>query len=115
MTKKDLQLLQDLAWKTTANVIDVIKKLTADNPLILFDKETIECNDDAFDAFYNLPYAYYVGKHEFYSEGSIWKVHGNNVTIMFRGEEFGDTWELELNEIPYESLVSLLTYLMERM
>jgi hypothetical protein len=109
--KQELKELQNLANRCLNDVANVIRILTADNPLILFDKDTIESDNDTL---YDLPFGYYVGKYEYYNEGTIWKVHGNDVTIMLRGEQFGDTWELSVSDLPFESQVDLLTYLAER-
>jgi len=111
-TKDTLSKMEDSAWQIMRDVQKAIEELTAENPLILFNKDEIESDDDLL---YELPYAYYVGKYEYYNEGTIWKVCGKEVTMLLRGEEFGETWQLELNQIPFESLVSLLTYLKERL
>jgi hypothetical protein len=111
MDNEQIKSLMDEAWKTIANVQHAVRTLTAENPLILFNKDTIESDDDTL---YELPFGYYVGKYEYYNEGTIWKVHGDNVTIMLRGEEFGDLWELTLDQLPFESVVSLLEFLIKK-
>ena len=112
MTSKEIESLCDDAWSIVHKVTDAIKELTAENPLILFDKENV---DPCADELYDLPYGYYVGKYDSYNEGTIWKVHGNDVTLFLRGEGmFGEEWELTLDQLPFESLVSLLDFLIKK-
>jgi hypothetical protein len=112
MTKENLETLKTQGWDTIRAVSDAIRTLTAENPLILFDKDNV---DSCGDELYDLPYGYYVGKYDSYNEGTIWKVQGNDVTLFLRCEGmFGEEWEQTLEEVPFESLVSLLDYLIER-
>jgi len=114
MTKKQIAKLQAKANKLYADVILAIIELTAENPLILFDKSKVDEDDELRDNIYEFPYGYYVGKYQYYNQGAIMKVHGNSVTLFLTGEEWGEEHEQDLDEVPYSSLVDLLTYLNER-
>lgn len=109
MNKEYLLKLQEQANLIVEQVSIVIKSMTTDNPLVLFDKD----NPD-MDTIYDLPIGYYVDKYDTYKQGAIHTVNGNDVTIFFTGEDFGDTFNLELYQLPFESLIELLTYLSER-
>jgi hypothetical protein len=111
MFKEACSKLQAMAYATMNEIVCFIKGHTEEEPLILYDKENVDGTDDKF---YELPFAYYVDKHSFYCEGRIVEVQGDNVLMLFTGEEFGDEHELELNQIPFESLVELLSYLEKR-
>jgi len=114
MKKKQIVELQVKANKFYDDVINAIKKLTAENPLVLFDSSKIDEDDELRDSVYEFPYGYFVSRHGFYVQGAIMKVNGNDVTLFLTGEGWGDTHEQELSEVPYSSLVDLLTYLEER-
>ena len=114
MTKKQIEVLQAKANKLYADVILAIIGLTAENPLVLFDSSKVDEDDELRDNLYDFPYGYFVSKHGFYVQGAIMKVKGNNVTLFLTGEDWGDTHELEVDELPYSSLVELLTYIKER-
>jgi hypothetical protein len=111
MDKEQIKSLMDEAWKTIANVQHTVRTLTAENPLILFDKDKADAETDDL---YDLPYGYYVDKYENYNQGAIQRVCGDEVTIFLTGERFGETWELSLTELPIESQIDLLTYLTDR-
>lgn len=111
MTKDELKTLEDVAWNSIANVQKAIRTLTAENPLVLFDKDNA---DGEADELYDLPFGYYVGKYDSYNQGAIQRVCGDEVTIFFTGEQFGDTHELSLSDLPIESQIDLLGYLANR-
>ena len=112
MNKEQLKALMTLANETIGNVAFAIRTLTASNPLILFDKDNVNAEDDEI---YDLPIGYNVGKYDSYSQGAVWKVEGNDVTLFFTGEEWGDLWYQEISDLPFSSQVDLLSYLIERM
>lgn len=114
MTKEDIRNLESSANLLYVNVILAIRELTAENPLVLFDKSKVDEDEELRDNIYEFPYGYYVGKYQYYNQGAIMKVHGNSVTLFLTGEEWGEEHEQELDEVPYSSLVNLLTYLIER-
>lgn len=111
MDIKELVALRDSIGENIRKVMEVVKTMTTEKPLILYDKDKLDGTDDKF---YELPFAYYVDKHSFYCEGRIVEVHGNDVLMLFTGEEFGDEHHLDLDAIPFESLIDLLDYLIER-
>ena len=111
MFKEACSRLQMIAYSTMEEVINFIKGHTEEEPLIIYDKEKLDGTDDKF---YELPFAYYVDKHNFYCEGRIVQIQGNNVLMIFTGEEFGEEHELELNQCPFESLVEVMSYLEKR-
>lgn len=118
MTKEEKALFKEAcsrmeisAYTMMEQIINFIKGHTEEEPLILYDKEKLDGGDDTF---YELPFAYYVDKHSFYCEGRIVEVQGDNVLMLFTGEEFGEEHNLELNQCPFESLVQLLSYLEKR-
>jgi len=113
MTKKDLEFLQSEANKALTDVENAIKNLTKDKPLILFTIEDTE-EDDFCDNVYDYPYGYTVSKHGFYMQGAIQKIEGDDVKLFLTGEDWGELHDLKLSELPFESLISVLTNLIER-
>ena len=111
MTKNLLKDLQDKAYAVSESIMNVIIEMTMDKPLIVFESEDLV--DD--DAIWELPFGYYVDKHENYNEGRIQKVCGDEVTLFLISEGIhGESHTQTLSEVPYESLVQLLTFLIER-
>lgn len=111
MTKDEILALQTEGVNNIQKVYDAIIALTKDNPLILFDKE----RDDLNEVVYELPYSYYVGKYEYYNQGAIYKVHGNQIELFLTGEEWGEEWHQELHDVPIWSRLDILELLAERM
>jgi len=111
MWKEACSKIEVSAYAIMEQVFKFIKGHTEEEPLILYDKENPDSDDDKFN---ELPFAYYVGKYDSYNEGKIVEVQGENVIMVLTGEQFGETWELELNQLPFESLVGLLSYLEKR-
>jgi len=111
MWKQACSKLQAMAYAIINEVTNFVKGHTEEEPLILYDKENPDSDDDKFN---ELPFAYYVGKYDSYNEGKIVEIQGENVIMVLTGEQFGETWELELNQLPFESLVELLSYLEKR-
>jgi len=114
MWKEACSKLQAMAYAIMHDVIGFVKGHTEEEPLILYDKENLLVIDEIGDDFYELPFAYYVGKHGDYNEGRIVEVQGENVIMVLSGDEFPKTWELELSQLPFESLVELMSYLEKR-
>jgi len=110
--KEQLIALQKLSNECRDNVENAIRTLTADNPLVLFDKDKI---DSCSDELYDFPFGYYIGRYDTYNQGAIQRVCGDDVTIFLTGEQFGEEWELNVADLPFYSQVELLTYLIERM
>ena len=114
MTKKQITKLVEQANNAIVNVPHALRTLTADKPLILFDKDKIDTKEGvSSDEIYDFPIGYYVGKHGDYLQGVVMKVEGDNVTLFLTGEEFGDIWHQYLSDLPFETLVDLLEILME--
>lgn len=115
MTKDELKTLVEQGWSNVRAVVEAIKTLTAEKPFVLFDFEKIDTDEGiSQDEMYDLPFAYYVDKHFFYCEGRIQRIEGNDVTMIFTGEEYGEEHQLELQQVPYESLLEVLSMLAER-
>lgn len=111
MNKEQIELLAAEANESIANVAHALRTLTADKPLILFDKDNVEGDEDEI---YDLPIGYNVGKYDSYSQGAVWKVEGDDVTLFLTGEEFGELWHQKVDDLPFSSQVDLLSYLIER-
>jgi len=111
MDKAQILNVQAEASKAIANVYHTLKTETEKNPLILFDKDNIESDSDEL---YDLPIGYTVNKYGDYLQGAIWKVEGNDVTIFFTGEEFGQLYSIELTDVSFDNQSDLLTYLADR-
>jgi hypothetical protein len=112
MRKEQIELLETVANEVIANVHKAIKTLTADNPLILFDKDKVEGDEDEI---YDLPIGYNVDKYGSYQQGAIYKVQGDDVELYLTGEEAGQIFHTELTSISFDNQVQLLSYLKERM
>lgn len=91
------------ASRAMAKIPELIKELTKDKPFELFDKD----NPDE-DEILELPIGYMVDKYEGYNQGAIWKVQGEDVTLFLTGENYGELWETELNQISFDNQVELL-------
>jgi len=114
MDVKDLKFLQDEANRLYSEVEATIINLTKDNPLQLFTQEDTE-KDDFQDKVYEYPYGYFVSKHGFYIQGAVQKVSGSfDVTLFLTGEDWGEEHTVSVSELPFESQINLLTYLIER-
>ncbi len=111
MDKKQIEELVKQAKESIVVVEHAIKTLTADNPLILFDKESVNEEED-IDC---LPFGFSVTQHDFYVEGVVWKIHGNEIVLFLRGEDWGELYHQEVSDLPFESQVDLLNLIGERM
>ena len=113
MWKEACSKIEVSAYSIMEQVFKFIKGHTEELPLILYDKDKLK-DGEADDEFYDLPYAYFVDKYESYNEGKIVEIQGENVLLVFSGDEFPNTHELELSEVPFVTQVELLSYLEKR-
>jgi hypothetical protein len=111
MKKEQIKTLQEQGWDSIRNVAKAIRELTAENPLILFTKEQAEKEEVEI---YDLPYGYNVDKYSTYQQGAVMEVSGSNVKLFLTGDEFGQVWDSELEYIPFECQLQILSYLEER-
>jgi len=111
MNKKQIKQLETLANEIIANVSHAIKTLTAENPLILFDKDKVEGDEDEL---YDLPIGFNVDKYGTYQQGAIYKVQGDSVELYLTGDDIGMIFHTELSSISFVNQVQLLSYLKER-
>jgi len=111
MKKEELKTLQTQGWDSIRSVAAAIRKLTAENPLVLFTKEQAK-NEEV--EIYDLPYGYNVDKYSTYQQGAIMEVQGTNVKLFLTGDEFGQVFDSELEYIPFECQLQILSYLEER-
>jgi len=115
-----LDALKELGWRVIKEVTDTIKNDTKDNPLNVFtlneDGDPVDIDGELMDpdAIYDLPYGYVVGKYNEYFQGVVKVVNGNDVTLYMTGEEFGELWDTEVDQLPFETRVELLNFLMKR-
>ncbi len=115
MNKEKLKLLQQQGWDTIRDTSDAIRTLTEENPIIIFEKDKIDTEEGiSEDEIYSLPYGYNVDKYSTYQQGAIMEVHGSDVKLFLTGEEFGQVIESELEYIPFECQLFLLSYLENR-
>jgi len=115
MNVKDLKFLHEEANRVYNEVEAAIIKMTKDNPLQLFTQEDTE-KDDFCDKVYEYPYGYFVSKHGFYVQGAVQKISGSlDVTLFLTGEDWGEEHTQSVSELPFESQIMLLTYLIERL
>lgn len=111
MNKEQIKSLVTEANKAIANVAHAIRTLTADKPLILFDKDNA---DAEADDIYDLPIGYTVNKYEDYLQGAVWKVEGDEVVLFLTGESWGELYYQNVNDLPFESQTELLDLIAER-
>ena len=109
MNKAEIKTMQALANQAIANVFNAIKTLTAEKPLIVFNREEADV-----DSVLDLPYGFNVDKYGYYEQGAIYKVEGDAVELFLTGDNWGQIYHTELCWIPYDQQVDLLDYLMER-
>ena len=113
--KEQLKELQKQGWDSIRNVAKAIRELTAEKPLVLFKKD--ELNKEGglnSDELYDLPYGYNVDKYSTYQQGAIMEVQGSDVKLFLTGDEFGQVWDSELEYVPFECQLQILSYLEER-
>jgi hypothetical protein len=110
MNKEVLITMRSIGNDIVHNVYNAIKDLTAENPLIVFNKEEADV-DNVLD----LPYSFNVDKYGTYEQGAIYKVEGENVELFLTGDNWGQIYHTELCWIPFEQQLDLLNYLAERM
>lgn len=106
--KAEHEALQELANDTIRSVIDTIRTATKEKPLTLF---TVRDDENFQDEIYDYPYGYFVSKHSYYVQGQVMTVNGDEVVLFLTGEDWGDLHHTELSQLPFESLVDLLSYL----
>jgi hypothetical protein len=109
MKKAELKQLATDADDIIGKVMEAVRNLTAENPLILFDREKADV-----DEIHNYPSGFNVDKYGTYEQGAIMKVEGNAVTLFLTGDNWGQEYHTELQWISFDSVVQLLTYLEER-
>lgn len=106
MKKSECKYLQVQAFTMLEAVAVAIKGLTQEKPLVLFDPKTVD--DDELREF---PSGYEVGRHGDYLEGHVQSVCGDDVTLFLTGDDYGDTIEIQLNQLPFGSQIDLLSYI----
>ena len=111
MNKEALKSLQKQGWDSIRSVAAAIRELTAEKPLVLFTKEQAE-NEEV--EIYDLPYGHNVDKYSTYQQGAVMEVNGSDVKLFLTGDEFGQIWDSELEYIPFECQLQILSYLEER-
>ncbi len=115
MNKETLKSLQKQGWDSIRSVAAAIEKLTADKPLVLFEKDKMNQEGGLnTDEIYDLPYSYNVDKYSTYQQGAVMEVQGTNVKLFLTGEEFGQVFDSELAYVPFECQLQILSYLEER-
>jgi hypothetical protein len=80
-----------------------LEAFTKKRKLVLFDPETVDS-----DAVYNFPFAFNVDKHEFHISGVVQSVYKGKFILFHLGEEFGDTSELGIRDIPVEAAIDIV-------
>jgi hypothetical protein len=111
MKKVEIETLQEQGWNSIRSVAAAIRELTAENPLVLFTKEQAEKEEVEI---YDFPYGYNVDKYSTYQQGAVMEVQGDDVKLFLTGDEFGQVWDSELEYIPFECQLQILSYLEER-
>lgn len=90
MTKAELESLTKQGWDSIRSVAKAIRELTAENPLVLFDKDKLNKEGGLnSDELYDLPYGYNVDKYSTYQQGAVMEVQGGDVKLFLTGDEFG--------------------------
>lgn len=107
--KTEHKELQQTAKDVNEKVIETIRRVTTEKPLILFDSKA----DDLEDEIYDYPYGFFVSKYNYYIQGQVMSVKGNEVVLFLTGEDWGEFHDLILDDLPIESLIDLLSYLDE--
>ena len=107
MTKAEILNVVNRAKSALTEVPKAIVEITKDKPFELFTKENVP------EDLYDLPIGYNVNKYQEYDQGAIMKVQGNEVTLFFTGELYGQTFETELDQISFDNQVQLLSIIHE--
>jgi len=108
---KELQQLQNDANDILKKVSEAILEVTAVKPVILFDREKYDDQDEDTGEIYDYPWGFMVTKHSFYVQGHVQKVEGNMATLFLTGEDWGDEYVCNIEHLPIDSLIDLLSYL----
>lgn len=115
MDNSKLKTIVQQGWDTIRAVSDAIKELTAEKPLVLFEKDKMNKEGGIHtDEVYDLPYGYYVDKYSDYIQGAVMNVKGDDIQMFATGDEFGTVYDIELSYIPFESQLQILQMLIER-
>jgi hypothetical protein len=109
LINKELEALQQKGYDVIKEIIETLKEKTKENPLVIFTDE--QASEDDNEMIYDLPYGYTTSRDGYYLQGAIQKVQGNDVTIFFTGDNWGETYQSDLDELPFYSLVQLLSFL----
>lgn len=109
MNKLEIKQLQEHGWNSIRSVVKAIKELTAEKPLILFEKDKPN-----IDEIYDLPFGYCVDELPISQQGAVMEVCGSEVKLFLTGEDFGEVLKAEIEYVPYECQLQILAYLEER-
>jgi hypothetical protein len=109
MKKEELLTMQSVGNSIVRDVYNAIKTLTAEKPLIVFNKDEADV-----DSVLDLPYSFNVDKYGTYEQGAVHKIEGEAVELFLTGDNWGQIYHTELCWIPFEQQLDLLTYLIER-
>jgi|JFJP01.1.fsa_nt_gi hypothetical protein len=107
MTKKECAELSEKATEISEGVQRAIKEVTKDKPLVFFGDEPEQ--EDLDEA----PFGYAVSRHGNFLDGNVQRVCGDDVTLFLRGDDWGDTVEQNLSDLPFEALIMILDKLEE--
>ncbi len=115
MTKDDLEKLVELCNDCMNGVTDAIKTLTAEKPLILFEKDKLNTDEGiASDEVYDFPFVDLIGRHDDHFSGVIMSVQGEDIKVFLTADEYGQVWDANLDDVSFSAQVDLLQYLIER-
>jgi len=108
---KELEALQKEANDILQKVVDAIVAVTSKKTIVLFDREKVDEDDELRDGIYDYPWGFTVSKHGYYLQGNVQKVEGNMATLFLTGEDWGDEYVCNIEHLPVDSQIDLLSYL----
>jgi len=110
MNEEELTQLQTEANAILQKVVDAILEVTSKKTLILFDRSIADTDES--DTIMDYPWGFTVSKHGYYLQGNVQRIEGNMATLFLTGEDWGEEYAMNIEHLPIDSQIDLLSYLL---
>jgi len=106
---KELEALQKEANDILQKVVDAIVAVTSKKTIVLFDRSIADTDES--DTIMDYPWGFTVSKHGYYLQGNVQRIEGNMATLFLTGEDWGEEYAMNIEHLPVDSQIDLLSYL----
>ena len=106
---KELEALQKEANDILQKVVDAIVEVTSKKTIVLFDRSIADTDES--DTIMDYPWGFTVSKHGYYLQGNVQRIEGNMATLFLTGEDWGEEYAMNIEHLPIDSQIDLLSYL----